>query len=112
MSKDMMLTILSLTGIVGLAVKCVWDSISKKISRKKEGDEALTKGIQALLRDRLICLYDEYRLIGSAPIHVKDSFENMYQWYHALGANGVMDAIHEEFQNIPISRGDNNEEND
>lgn len=101
MDKDLLLTILSMTGIFGILTKLLWDGISKRFKKIRTDQEALEKGVQALLRDRLICQYDTYRKVGSAPIHVKDSFENMYLQYHALGANGVMDSIREEFQKLP-----------
>lgn len=102
-----MLTIFSMTGLIGIITKLLWDSISKKLKKISTNNEALEKGVQALLRDRLICRYDEFKKVGAAPIHVKESFENMYQQYHALGANGVMDSIRDEFQKLP-----NAEDND
>lgn len=38
----------------------------------------------------------------------RDDFENCWVQYHALGANGVMDDIHQKFLALPI-RGDNDD---
>lgn len=32
----------------------------------------------------------------------RDDLEKMYQAYHKLGANGVMDAIRKQFMDLPI----------
>ena len=43
--------------------------------------------------------YDER---GYRPLHAKDNFENCYKQYHALGANGMMDKLREEFLSLPL----------
>ena len=40
---------------------------------------------------------------------VVDYFENMYQQYHSLGKNGVMDDIHEKFKALPLEPLDKEE---
>ena len=67
--------------------------------------EALERGVQALLRDRLIEIHDEYCPKNEIPLHVKDNFDNLYQQYHALGKNGVMDSFHEEVMDLPTTPG-------
>lgn len=63
-------------------------------------------GLQALLRDQLIHNYNHYVDKGYAPIYAKENFENMWLQYHNLGANGVMDDIHERFKTLPIEKED------
>lgn len=108
MLKDIIATALSMTGLIGIVAKFLWDKFSKKLQKMHSNQEALERGVQALLRDRLVSRYDEYIKCGYAPIHVKENFENMYQQYHALGANGVMDSIREEFNALPTSAADPN----
>ena len=67
---------------------------------------AIKKGLQALLRNQLISDFNEYHAKGFAPIDVRDSFENCWQQYHNLGANGVINGIHEQFMELPISKED------
>ena len=59
-------------------------------------------GVQALLRAQMIRDYNEWSEKGYAPIHVRENFENCWYQYHSLGANGVMDDIHEKFLALPI----------
>lgn len=65
-------------------------------------------GVQALLRAQMISQYNEWEDRGYAPIHVKDNFENCWIHYHALGANGVMDNIHDRFMRLPTEPPEKN----
>lgn len=64
-------------------------------------NKSLKQGVQALLRDRLYGLYNDYRDRGYAPLYAKENFKNMYKWYHNLGENGVMDSIYIKFMALP-----------
>ena len=72
-------------------------SLMRKIKMINDENESLKSGVQALLRDRLYGLYNEYRDRGYAPLYAKENFKNMYKWYHNLGENGVMDSIYIKF---------------
>ena len=63
---------------------------------------ANNRGTQALLRDRLLQGYHFFMRRGMVTYGEARNYENMYEAYHALGKNGVMDGIFEEFQKIPI----------
>ena len=58
-------------------------------------------GVQALLRAQMIADYNKYTELGYAPIYARQNFENCWKQYHSLGANGVMDDIHEKFLRLP-----------
>jgi len=62
---------------------------------------AVKRGIQALLRDRLLQGYKFYRAQGWADENDRSNLENVYQQYHALGANGVMDDLRARFIALP-----------
>lgn len=80
--------------------------IVKRMSKTEAKTEAVCLGVQALLRDRLIQTYNHYNEKGYAPIYAKENFENMWQQYHSLGANGVMDEVHERFKKLPPEKED------
>lgn len=65
-------------------------------------ERSLRLGVQALLRAQMINDYYKYSEKGYAPLHAKDNFENCYKQYHALGANGMMDKLREEFLSLPL----------
>lgn len=63
---------------------------------------AIKKGVQALLRDRLVQGYKYYSHQGYADINDRNNLENVYVQYHALGANGVMDDLRTKFLALPL----------
>lgn len=76
--------------------------LHKKVDKE---NRAIRKGVQSLLRDRMIQAYEHYYIdLGYCPIHVKDGFNANYEAYHNLGENGVMDEIHREFMTLPTDR--------
>ena len=102
MIQNILITVLTSSGIIGIFTQFLLNRL--KASEQKQ--QALELGVQALLRDRLIHQYEKYKSRGYAPIYAKEIFENLYEHYHKLGANGVMDSIHEEFKNLPVSGGE------
>lgn len=73
-----------------------------KIRRSNDELKSLKHGLQALLRDRMLSLYYQARTEGHATIESKSNFENLYQNYHGLGLNGVMDQIYEEYMDMEV----------
>ena len=63
---------------------------------------SVKKGVQALLRDRLIQGYKFYAHQGWADVNDRSNLENVYVQYHNLGANGVMDNLREKFLALPV----------
>lgn len=63
---------------------------------------AVKRGVQALLRDRLIQGYKFYAVQGWADVDDRSNLENVYVQYHALGANGVMDDLRDKFLKLPL----------
>lgn len=62
---------------------------------------SIKRGVQALLRDRLLQGYKYYRQQGWADEDDRSNMENIYLQYHHLGANGVMDNLHDRFLGLP-----------
>lgn len=78
-----------------------WRYLYGRVKANDQKTEAVCKGVQALLRDRLIDQYNRYSEKGYAPIYAKENFENMWKQYHNLGVNGVMDGVHDNFMSLP-----------
>lgn len=77
----------------------------RRIKATEQKNEAIALGVQALLRDRLIERYNHYNKKGYAPIYAKENFLNMWDQYHSLGVNGVMNELQEKFMNLPEEPG-------
>lgn len=72
-----------------------------QIKQNRKDTEAVKLGLQALLRSQMISDYNNYSEKGFAPVYARDNFENCWKQYHSLGANGVMDDLHEKFLDLP-----------
>ena len=83
--------------------------IKKELDEMHIDDDLTKKGIQALLRNKLDFLYKEAMVIRSkgdetkayATHAEKVEFTNLYEKYHVLGKNGVMDKCYETYMNLP-----------
>lgn len=87
---------LTLLGVPGL-----FAALIGFIRMQAAQNKAVKAGLQAVLRDRLQQAYKHYEAKGYAEPDDRDNFENMYQQYHTLGANGVMDDIRTKFFQLP-----------
>lgn len=68
--------------------------------------KGVRRGVQALLRAEMIDMYNHYMEKGHAPIYARENFDNLWQQYHALGANGVMGDIRKRFMALPTDPED------
>lgn len=97
------MTIYQILCLIGVPTLCtsITGILIAKIKKQNSDTKALKLGIQALLRAQMIADYNKWMPKGHAPIYAKDNFENVWQQYHLLGANGVMDDIHNKFMALP-----------
>jgi len=72
--------------------------------QSEKDSQAMKKGIQAQLRATMINDYNYWKSRGYAPVYARENFENVYRNYHDLGANGVMDDIHDKFFALPVTK--------
>ena len=76
---------------------------AKKETEKEQKHSALVKGVEALLRDRLIIGMDECIAKGYAPISTVEIMGSMYMAYHNLGGNGLVTETYRKFIALPHS---------
>lgn len=67
--------------------------------------KAIMLGVQAILRDRLLQGYRHYIEKGWADYDDRENLENIWRQYHALGANGIMDDMRNQFRRLPSYAG-------
>lgn len=74
-----------------------------KIKTRKNEQErnALKLGVQAMLRNELIKQYKTYMKQGYADYDDKENWINLYNQYHTLGVNGVMDKYKDKVLSMP-----------
>ena len=91
------LCLFSVPALILMIVKYMLNQIKQNRKDTEEGK----LGLQALLRSQMISDYNKYSEKGFAPVYARDNFENCWKQYHSLGANGVMDDLHEKFLDLP-----------
>jgi len=86
-----------IVGFLGFIVK----RILSQLRKEKREKEFLNRGVQALLRDRLIQSCRAFLRKGFCTIEERDNIVNMYEQYHNLGANGVIDELIKDVLELP-----------
>lgn len=93
------------TIILGMIIKRPLEKradVAEKIAEEERVRQAaVMTGVQAMLRDRLLQGYRHYEEKGFANYDDRSNMENMYNAYHNLGKNGVMDDMHNKFLTLP-----------
>ena len=67
----------------------------------REDIKLLKAGTQAIVKNDLKLQYHEHIEAGWASVDTKEDLERLYQIYHQLGANGVMDGMRKTFMDLP-----------
>lgn len=101
--------ILTLLGLGSLAAS-FWAYIIANGKKTANSVRAIKLGVQAVLRAQMISDYNHYVEKGFAPIYARENFQNCWDQYEALGANGVMNDIYFKFMALPTNRVNNKEE--
>lgn len=99
--------------LISLLLNFIFASLIGKKKQLEEIRKACAKdteymktGIQALLRNSLYTLYYKCKSKGCATITEKIDFENMYQQYHNMHQNGVMENVYKNMLALPYADED------
>lgn len=65
---------------------------------------ATKKGVQVLLKSKIIDKYMEYRKNGCTSIHDQEIINELYKEYKTLGGNGVIDRLVDEIAEMEVNR--------
>lgn len=87
------------------AILMLFNYVRTNYVKQKEEEKVIRLALQAILRDRLTQSYLRMKSNGYCTLTDKNNWENMYEQYHALAVNGVMDSIREEVLEFPIEKG-------
>lgn len=95
----------SITSMLGWAITQIVKIRKENKARTQEQEakiELLMKAHQTQLRDTLMNKYKKYMKYGGITVEDMELWEAMYQSYHSLGKNGVMDTRREQLLELPI----------
>lgn len=106
MTTFQILSLLGIGSIVSAIAVGLWRYMQKVFKKTAKNMNAIMMGLQAVLRAQMINDYNHYKDKGHAPIYAKENFQNCWDQYEALGANGVMNHIYKEFMALPTNPND------
>lgn len=86
--------------------------IMEKVGSLETVVNYLQKALQALLRDRIIQMYNYYyKDAGYIPMYARESLDYMYEEYKNLGGNGVIDSLVVKLKTLDIEPVDDSSDN-
>ena len=74
------------------------------LKNQKKDRDANSKGTMLLLRVQLIEYHDRYMAKGDIPSYAYENFMEMYDAYHALGANGMITKMKREIEELHLKK--------
>lgn len=75
-------------------------TVSAKLTMEQKKNEAISQGVQALLRESIVSSYNKYQDKGYCPIYAKESIKKAYKAYAALGGNDVASELYRKILNM------------
>lgn len=88
-------------GLVAAGVVAYVRHLSKQIKREKAEQKALRDGMRSLLKRQIILDCEQALKEGYCPMASRDTIEDMYKSYHALGGNGTVPHLKAQAMNLP-----------
>lgn len=82
--------------VVTAALAWCLRNVSTRLKQEQQKNEAISEGIQALLRESIVSSYNKYSDKGFMPIYAKESIKRAYTAYKALGGNDVASELYQK----------------
>ena len=65
---------------------------------------ALTKAVQAILRDRMLTLSEDYLSKNEITLHERDNYTSLYDAYKGVKGNTFVDDLYKEVMDLPLKK--------
>ena len=88
-------------GLIIALVGAGYRGLRKDLKRKTMEEEALKKGMVAILRQSLYDSYNKWSEKGYCPINALEVCRKIYEQYHALGGNDIGTELYERLKDLP-----------
>jgi len=90
-----------LFGLLSAGIVAYIRHLSKQVKQERAEQKALRDGMRSLLRRQIILDCEQAMRQGFCEMKQKDTIEDMYDSYHALGGNGVVTHLKAQTMNLP-----------
>lgn len=95
-----------LFGLIAAGIVAYCRHIAAQVKKERAEQKALRDGMRSLLRRQIIADCEHAIAEGYCPTATKDTIEDMYQSYHALGGNGVVTGLKDQTMNLSTVKGE------
>lgn len=89
--------------IAGLGI--LYKHLAKKVQQNRDENAAIRDGLRSLLRRQIIEDCESSLKQGYCPVTKKDTINDMYLSYHALGGNGTVTKLVDQIGDLPTLEG-------
>lgn len=96
--------------VLGIVLTSLMGYIVWLLKEQRKDRTAQEQGIMLLLRVQLIEYHDKYMKKGSIPSYAYQNFEEMYECYHDLGGNSMVEKMNEEIKQLRLKQKDGEDE--
>lgn len=96
-------------GLLIAALTVVVKSMSGRVKRQQAENQALRDGMRSLLRAQIISSCEHAIRDGWCGARLRDTINDMYESYHALGGNGTVTSIVSQIMALPAFETERNE---
>lgn len=90
-------------GIAAITAYC--RHLSTLIRKERAEQKALRDGMRSLLRRQIIADCEKAQQEGFCSMDNKQTIDDMYTSYHALGGNGTVTKLKNQTMDLPTFRG-------
>lgn len=91
-----------LFGVAIAILTALWRSVSAKLKQQQVENDALRNGMRSLLRSQIEGDCERALRDGYCGTRLRDSINDLYSSYHALGGNGTVTGIVEQVMHLPV----------
>ncbi len=86
-----------------------YKKLLNRMTEEQKKNQAISDGVQALLRESIVGNYNKYNDKKYCPIYAKESLKKAYKAYSALGGNDVATELYRKVLAMP-EEGENHEQ--
>lgn len=91
-----------LFGLLIAALSLIVKRISSRLRKEQEENQALRDGMRSLLRSQIEQDCERAFSDGYCGTRLRDTINDLYKSYHALGGNGTVTSMMDQVMQLPV----------
>lgn len=83
-----------------------WAFLTARLAKMDKHKDAVSNALVALLRDRIVHLYQDYTEKGFCTVTERENVNDIYTAYHDLGGNDIATDLFDKIMKMPTAKGE------